>query len=174
MRVIVVALAALMTFTTPTWAEGAFALGCTPAGEMVWGMRYGEKSAQEAAPKALAICQKHGSDCTLLRLELKGNGAWLALALDSSVPRPQCAPFGEFYSASKETATAKAIEACHQDGGTQCKIALLKQNVPVMTYTVIPGGGGGGGYVPPSGLCTGYSSWTHQTTTAPCSSSQFH
>lgn len=71
-------------FTAPAWVDGAFALGYIADGSLVWGMEYGAKSAEEAAPKALQTCQHQqtGSDCAESRLELIGNGARLALAHD--------------------------------------------------------------------------------------------
>jgi len=75
-------LIACLGLSTPSWADGAFAVGCTPDGTIVWGFEFGFNSVEEAEPPALKRCQASGSDCTLLRLALYGNGAWIALALD--------------------------------------------------------------------------------------------
>ena len=151
MRFLALALAASLGLSAPARADGALAVGYTADGSVVWGFQYGEDSVEAAEPKALKIClaQRGGSDCTLLRLALYGEGPWVAIALDSNVTKPQRLPFGEYYSVSKEKAATMAIAACEKDGGRHCKIALLAQNKKVITYTIVPGGGGTGYTAPP-------------------------
>lgn len=138
MRVLSLAVLLCMS-AVPAWADGALAVGCRPDGTVVWGYQIGEDSVDAAKPKALQQCQLQGSDCTLLRLALNGNGAWFALAVEPRVPG-RCSPVGEYYSASKDTAAQMAIADCQKHGGQQCVIELLKQNKPTVTYHTVPGG----------------------------------
>ncbi len=142
MRFFLMALAAYVGFSGPAWADGALAVGYTADGSVVWGFEFGYNSVEDAKPRALQRCQARGSDCTLLRQELYGEGAWVAIALDSTVSAPQRLPFGEYYSSSKDRAAKMAIAACEKDHGRHCKIVLLHQNAKVITYRRIPGGGG--------------------------------
>ena len=132
---------AFVALSTPAWADGAFAVGCTSDGTIVWGYEFGRASEEEARGPALKRCQARGSECTLLRTTLSGNDAWIALALDPTVPAPQCLPWGHYYSASRETAAKMAIAACEKNGGRRCKIAFLEQNKPTITYRYVPGTG---------------------------------
>jgi hypothetical protein len=143
-RFFLIAFAVCVGFSSPAWADGALAMGYTADGSVVWGCEFGHKSVEEAKPKALQYCQSRGSDCTLVRQELYGDGAWVAIALDQTVPAPQRLPFGEHYSSSKDKAAEMAIAACGKDGGRHCKVVFLKQNTKVITYRVVPGGGGNG------------------------------
>jgi len=136
-------LIACLGLSAPAWADGAIAVGCTSNGTIVWGYEFGYNSVEEAEPPALKRCQAMGSECTLLRLGLAGNGAWVALALDQTVPRPACSPWGHYYSASKETAAKNAVAACVKNGGHHCEITFLEQNKPTMTYRYVPGTGSG-------------------------------
>ena len=136
--------ACVVGFSSPAWADGALAMGYTADGTVVWGYEFGHKSVEEAKPKALQYCQSRGSDCTVLRQELYGDGAWVAIATDGTVPAPQRVPFGEYYSSSKDKAAKMAIAACEENGGRHCKILFLKQNTKVITYRTVPGGGGNG------------------------------
>lgn len=131
---------ACLALATPVWADGALALGCTSEGKIVWGYQFGESSVEAAAPKALKRCQAEGSDCTLVRAVLHGDGAWVALALTSTAPH--CSPWGGYsYSVSKETAAKMAIAACEKNGGHDCKIWFLEQNKGTTTYYIAPGRG---------------------------------
>jgi Domain of unknown function (DUF4189) len=127
-------------FATSAWADGALAVGYTADGSVVWGYEFGYKTVEAAQPKALQRCQARGSDCTLLREGLVGDGAWIAIALDQTPPAPQRLPFGEYYSASKKKAESMAIAACQQNGGHACKIVLSVQNKGTVTYRIVPGG----------------------------------
>jgi len=98
-----VVIAAFLGLSGQARAEGALAVGCTSDGTIVWGWQFGESSVETAESKALQSCQAKGSDCTLFRAALHGDGAWIALATDPTAPAPQCLPAGEYYSASKET-----------------------------------------------------------------------
>jgi len=124
---------------TPAWADGALAMGYAADGSVVWGYEFGYKTVEAAQPKALQRCQARGSDCTLLREGLVGDGAWVAIALDQTPPAPQRLPFGEYYSASKKKAESMAIAACQQNGGHACKIVLSVQNKGTVTYRTVPG-----------------------------------
>src|SRR4029077_1109967 len=95
-----------------------------------------------AQSKALQRCQAKGSDCSLLRTGLHGNGAWIALATDPTVPAPHCLPVGQYYSASKETAERMAVAACQKNGGRNCQISFIRQNKGQTTYPIVPGTGG--------------------------------
>ena len=130
---------ACLALSTPAWADGALALGCTSDGTIVWGYEFGESSVGAAAPIALKRCQAKGSDCTLWRAALHGDGAWVALALDPTVPAPRCLPWGGYYSESKETAAKMAMTACQRNGGHNCKISFLEQNKGKTTYYIVPG-----------------------------------
>jgi len=130
-------------FATPAWADGALAMGYAADGSVVWGYEFGHKSVEEAKPKALQYCQSRGSDCTLVRDELYGDGAWVAIALDQTGQAPQRVPFGEHYSSSKDKAAKMAIAACEKNGGRHCKVVFLKQNTKPITYRSVPGGGNG-------------------------------
>jgi hypothetical protein len=90
-----VAMAAYLAWATQAWAEGALAVGCTSDGTIVWGA---------------------------LRTGLRGDGAWIALATDPTVPAPHCLPVGQYYSASKETAERMAVAACQKNGGRNCHL----------------------------------------------------
>ena len=135
------AIAAYLGLAAHAWAEGALAVGCTSDGTIVWGWQFGEASIEVAKSKALQRCQAKGSDCTLFRTALHGDGAWIALATDPTVPAPQCLPAGEYYSASKDTAERMAVAACQKNGGRHCKIAFIQPNKGKTTYTIIPGTG---------------------------------
>jgi hypothetical protein len=137
-----VAIAAYLALATQAWAEGALAVGCTSDGTIVWGAQFGERSLEVAQSKALQRCQAKGSDCSLLRTGLRGDGAWIALATDPTVPAPHCLPVGQYYSASKETAERMAVAACQKNGGRNCQISFIRQNKGETTYTIVPGTGG--------------------------------
>jgi hypothetical protein len=142
-----VAIAAILGLSAQARAEGALAVGCTSDGTIVWGLQFGESSVETAESKALQRCQAQGSDCTLFRAALHGDGAWIALSTDPTVPAPQCLPVGEYYSASKETAEKMAVAACQKNGGRNCEITFIQQNKGQTIYTIIPGTGGAtGGY----------------------------
>jgi hypothetical protein len=134
--------AAYLALATQAWAEGALAVGCRSDGTIVWGWQFGERSLEVAQSKALQNCQVERSDCSLLRTGLHGDGAWIALATDPTVPAPHCGPVGQYYSASKETAERMAVAACQKNGGHNCKILFIRQNKEETTYTIVPGTGG--------------------------------
>ena len=117
-----VAMAAYLAWATQAWAEGALAVGCTSDGTIVWGWQFGERSLEVAQSRALQNCQVERSDCNLLRTGLHGDGAWIALATDPTVPAPHCLPVGQYYSASKETAERMAVAACQKNGGRNCHL----------------------------------------------------
>src|SRR5215471_838460 len=127
---------------TPAWADGALAMGYAADGSVVWGYEFGYKTVEAAQPKALQRCQAMGSDCTLVREGLVGNGAWVAIAVDhpgQTLPAPHRQPFGEYYSASKKQAESMAIDTCQKNGGRACKIVLSVQNKGPMIYRTVPG-----------------------------------
>ncbi len=159
---------ACLALSTPAWADGALAVGCTSDGTIVMGYQFGERSVEAAAPKALERCQARGSDCTLLRAALHGDGAWIAVATDPTVPAPRCLPWGTYYSASKEAAAKMALAACEKNGEHNCKISFLKPNKGTITYRFVPGTSTPGSVIFPSAKCYvgpthepiyGYESW---------------
>jgi hypothetical protein len=158
MKTITTAALLVVGLSTPAWAEGALAVGCSRGG-LVWGWEVGQPTTEKAAQIALQRCQAQGSDCTTYRAALNGSGAWIALA-DDIAALPRCGAFGTAYSDSKEKAAQMAMAACERKGGTQCAVGLLKQNSPVQTYYIVPGTGGGGarptkpGAKPSPPLCT--------------------
>lgn len=134
----------LAVIPSSAWADGAIAVGCDAQKNLVWGYEFGRSSVEEAQQIALQRCQAKGSDCALMRSALHGDGAWIALADDPSVPPSQCLPFGAGYSAVQQQAEQTALANCRKNGGgPQCKVSFVKQNAGVTTYHIVPGTGGG-------------------------------
>jgi hypothetical protein len=120
-------------------AEGALAVGCGANNLLVFGWWVGESSPELARRKALDACQRQGSECTLLRETLMGDGAWVALAFEPDPDPPPtngCTPFGWSYAQSRDRATSMALADCQQKGGNNCAISLIRQNTT--TYTAAP------------------------------------
>jgi len=150
-RMMAMAAIAFLGLSSPAWADGALAVGCSPTEGLVWGWEFGRPTTEEAAQIALQRCQSHGSDCTAYRAALNGDGAWIALADDvRNFPPPKCAPFGAGYSKSKQQAESVALQNCQKTGGRSCVIAMSQQNQGVTTYHIVPGSGGGSPSLNPS------------------------
>ena len=132
---LMLSLATLLLLGIPlrVWAEGALVVGCRTDGRVVWGYQLGEGSIDVAKRIAQQRCDTTArSRCSSAKVELAGDGAWIALAVR---PAGDCEPFGLGYSANKVKAESVAISNCEKKGARDCSVVFVKRNQPHYTVT---------------------------------------